>query len=322
MAKLTEIKAKEKYLSINWQVNNFCNYSCTYCNPGNYIGDSPNLGNLETYIQNLDIIITKYEQQNYRHFKFFFSGGEPTAWKNFIPIAEWMRERIPDSTIAVNTNLSRPLAWWEKYHYLFDDIVASFHVEHADKDKYLEKSLYLCDKVNYLASKMLMHDERFWEVVEYGELLKQILPNYFIEWTPLFDEISTNAGPWNYTDPEKSEFLKLHSSEHLQTVDKPWRPTPCISHAVWDDGTEDVCNSNDIIVKDANFFEGWECTIGDAVFINQIGNVSMGSCGQAGMVGNILSDVSQVGPKQLICAKSHCTCGTDIIIPKRDISVC
>ena len=126
MAKLTEIKAKEKYLSINWQVNNFCNYSCTYCNPGNYIGDSRMEGNLDTYISNLDTIITRYQNENYQHFKFFFSGGEPTAWKNFIPIVEWMRERMPDSTIAVNTNLSRPLAWWEKHHHLFDDIVASF----------------------------------------------------------------------------------------------------------------------------------------------------------------------------------------------------
>ena len=32
--------------------------------------------------------------------------------------------------------------------YTFDDVVAS-HVEHANKEKYEENSIYLCDKLNY-----------------------------------------------------------------------------------------------------------------------------------------------------------------------------
>jgi len=315
--KLIAIEAPEPYLAITWQVNNFCNFRCSYCNPGNWAGANPNNGNLDLYIENLDIIIKKYKAVGYRNFKFFFSGGEPTAWRNFIPICEWLYKELPRATLAVNTNLSRPLAWWEKYHYLFDDIVASFHVEFTNKDRYQENSIFLCDKVNYLSTKMLLHDERFWEVVEFGNHLKTVMPNYFLEWTPLFDEMTVNAGPWQYSDPAKEEFIRNCTTEMHLTKPKPMkRTTRTVSYNRYDDDSTEVCNSNEVIVAGNNFFSGWECNVGDAIFINPVGEISLASCGQGGTIGHILEDVSKVGPKKITCFKEHCHCGTDIIIPK------
>jgi organic radical activating enzyme len=91
--KLLEIKPNKPYLDVVWQVSNFCNYKCSYCNPGNYCGDSRNDDNLITYIQNLEVITNKYRELGYENFKFFFSGGEPTLWRNLVPIIEWIRER-------------------------------------------------------------------------------------------------------------------------------------------------------------------------------------------------------------------------------------
>ena len=317
---LLAIEAPEPYVAITWQVNNFCNFKCSYCNPGNWAGENPNNGNLDLYIKNLESIVKTYTDAGYKNFKFFFSGGEPTAWRNFIPICEWLYKELPFATLAVNTNLSRPLDWWKKHHYLFDDIVASFHVEFANKERYKENSIYLCDKVNYLSTKMLMHDERFWEVVEYAEDLKMDMPNYFIEWTPLFDEMSPNAGPWEYKDPKKTEFLATHSCEMQQTIPKPGkRSYRNVSYNYYrgdNDHFTNPTNSNDIIINRQNFFEGWECNVGDCIFINPTGEISLASCGQGGVVGHILEDVSNVGPKTIVCGKHHCHCGTDIIIPK------
>ncbi|NBO28087.1 MAG: 4Fe-4S cluster-binding domain-containing protein [Synechococcaceae bacterium WB8_1B_057] len=314
--KLIAIEAPEPYLAVTWQVNNFCNYKCSYCNPGNWSGTDRNDGNLEKYLANLGVIIDKYQHKNYRHFKFFFSGGEPTAWKNFIPICQWLREKLPDATLAVNTNLSRPLAWWEKHYKLFDDVVASFHIEFADKQKYQDVNVFLCDKINYLCTKMLMHEERFWEVVEYGNHLKKVMPNYFIEWTPLFDEMTTNAGPWKYSDLKKIEFLESHSIESFFSKEKPYKSSNTVSYSRYTDGSLNATNSNDIIVQRQNFFRNWICNVGDAIFINPIGRVSLASCGQVDNIGHILDDISKVGPKKIVCRKDHCHCGTDIIIPK------
>ena len=316
-AKLIAIEAPEPYLAVTWQVNNYCNFKCSYCNPGNWGGTDLNNDNLGKYLENLSIIIGRYKAKGYKNFKFFFSGGEPTAWRNFIPICEWLNKELPRATLAVNTNLSRPLAWWEKHHHLFDDVVASYHVEFSDKEKYQENSIFLCDKVNYLATKMLMHEERFWEVVEYGNHLKTVMPNYFLEWTPLFDEMSVNAGPWSYKDTEKVKFLHEHTTEIQQTLRKPMkRSTMNVSYSKYDDGTRVVTNSNEVIVQGQNYFNNWQCEVGDSIFINPVGDVSFASCGQGGYVGHILDDISGVGPKQITCHKEHCHCGTDIIIPK------
>jgi organic radical activating enzyme len=314
--KIIEIFAKEPYLAVTWQVNNFCNFRCSYCNEGNWIGTHRNEDNLDIYLKNLQIIIEKYKKSGYKHFKFFFSGGEPTAWKNFIPICEWLREELPNCTLAVNTNLSRPLAWWKRHYHLFDDIVASFHVEFANKAVYEENSIFLCDKVNYLATKMLMHEERFWEVVEFGNHLKTVMPNYFLEWTPLFDEMSVNAGPWKYHNQEKEKFINDHNIEMNFTVPKPYKENLAISYSKYNTGDVVPTNSNDVIVNGQNFFKGWECSVGDSIFINPIGFVSLASCGQGDNVGHILQDISSIGPKKITCNKHHCHCGTDIIIPK------
>jgi hypothetical protein len=58
--------------------------------------------------------------------------------------------------------------------------------------------------------------------------------------------------------------------------------------------------------------------VGDCIFINPVGEMSLASCGMGGYVGHILDDINRVGPKQIICEKEHCHCGTDIIIPKFD----
>lgn len=315
--KLIAIEAKEPYLAVTWQVNNFCNYKCSYCNPGNYKGSDRNDKNLYEYINNLNTIIDKYLEKDYKHFKFFFSGGEPTAWKNLIPICEFLRNRLPDCTLAVNTNLSRPIAWWEKHYKLFDDVVASFHVEFADKQKYQDVNLFLCDKINYLCTKLLMHEERFWEIVEYGQHLKSVMPNYFIEWTPLFDEMTINAGPWKYKDSKKTEFLMTHNIEQQFTIPKPYKNSSAISFSKFSDGSFVHTNSNEVIINRQNYFKNWTCNVGDAIFINPIGMVSLASCGQGENIGHILEDIKGVGPKQIICKKDYCHCGTDIIIPKK-----
>jgi hypothetical protein len=230
--------------------------------------------------------------------------------------------KLPNVIVAVNTNFSRPLSWWKTHGHLFDDVVASFHVEFSDKKKYLNNALYMHDKLNYFSCKMLMHEERFWEIVEFGEELKEKMPSYFIEWTPLFDEISRNAGPWEYKDPKKVEFLKNHSIDHKPLENRQYHKdlSSFYTYMYFKDQERKSANSNEIIINRQNNFEGWRCSIGDSIWIDQRGDISMATCGQVGVIGNILTKVPDVGPKKIICKKNHCVCGTDIMIPKEMIT--
>jgi organic radical activating enzyme len=316
--KLLEIYPKTKYLAITWQVNDHCNYKCSYCNPGNWSGNHKNDKHLNIYLKNLKMIVDRYLDDGYGAFKIYLSGGEPTIWKHLLPVVEFFKEYTPNNTIAINTNLSRATNWWEKYYHLFDDVVASFHIESVNKQRYFENSLLMCDKISYFCNKMLMHEERFWEVVEYGEMLKEKLPGYVIEWTPLFDEMSGNASPWKYKETFKDKWLEEHRDLEVKwPPNKIYKESLAVSMNRWDDGSTSSTNSNELIIKRENFFSGWDCDIGDSIFINPAGYVSMGSCGLSGNVGHILENIDGIGPKTITCSKYHCHCGTDIIIPKR-----
>jgi organic radical activating enzyme len=318
LLKITPIS--EPYMSLTWQVNNFCNFQCSYCNPGNWAGNNRNNSNLNLYKKNVRNIFQQYQDRGYKYFKIFYSGGEPTYWENFIPLTEFLKQELGDNlTVAVNTNLSRPLNYWEKYYHLFDDIVASFHIEFCKQDRYIENARFLSDKVDYLCTKMLMHEERFWEVVEFGKRIREEVPNYNLEWTPLFDEMSVNTGPWKYQDPAKEEFLKQAKFETVMRTSKPYRTNKAISLAHYENSVEPV-NSNKIIAARQNFFKGWRCYVDDALFVNPRGDISSASCGVGNTYGKILDKDLTFNLTPVICNKDHCHCGTDIIIPKERIT--
>ena len=60
--------------------------------------------------------------------------------------------------------------------------------------------------------------------------------------------------------------------------------------------------------------------IGDSIFISPTGQITLASCGVSGPVGHIMKDIRYVEPRTVICNKTHCHCGTDIIIPKREMT--
>ena len=159
----------------------------------------------------MEKIISHFESKGTKGYKFFFSGGEPTVWIHLIPLINWLKKRIDDPHIAINTNLSRSTKWWQEHYQLFHDVVASFHIDFANKDRYLANLEFLQDKVNYLCSRMMMQEDRFQEVIDFGNKVKSLCQNYNVEWVPLFDELSVNAGPWEYSEKWMTDFFLTHS---------------------------------------------------------------------------------------------------------------
>ena len=80
---------------------------------------------------------------------------------------------------------------------------------------------------------MLLHEERFWEVVSFGNHLKTVMPNYFIEWTPLYNELTQEALPWEYADPDKVKFIEEHNIEQEYTIEHPTKSNHTASYVVF-----------------------------------------------------------------------------------------
>ena len=318
--KLIEIRPKNRpYVSITWQVSDFCNYKCKYCNPGNWAGNNAKERvdtDYEQILENLNYLLGHYETRGYKGFKFYFSGGEPTVWPHLLPLIKWLKERVDDPQIGNNTNLSTSTTWWKKNYHLFHDVVASYHIDFANSERYMNNLIFLQDKVNYLCSRMMMQEDKFDEVILFGNKVKSTLQNYNIEWVPLFDEISVDTGPWKYSEPRMYEFFETHTFESQTLVKKPlgskWA---CSSNEIYDSGRIIPLNGNRLVAERRNFFEGWQCNVDESLFINSAGIISAASCGQGPNLGNIYDSVTTLS-EPIICGKTQCTCGTDILISK------
>lgn len=315
---LTAIKQLPPGISITWQVNDWCNYRCGYCNKGNWAGNNKNDSDqkFQTILLNLEHIISFYEKQNYNAFKFFFSGGEPTFWNHLIPLISWLKNRLDDPHIAVNTNLSQSISWWQSNYHFFHDVVASFHPEFTKKQKFFETAEFLQDKVNYLCCRMMMDENHFLKMTNIGDELKNLLMNYNIEWVPLLENISVDAKPWDYSQDWMKQFFQNNNFESQTKLDKPKSSRhQLVSYAYYDNGSFEPVNSNRIIADRQNFFQGWKCWTQEGLFIDNRGNIRAASCGVGADCGNIFDKV-KLQAEPVVCNKYHCTCGTDIIISK------
>ena len=309
-------------LNITWQTSNTCNFRCAYCNPGNWGGDTPNL-NVDLYRRNLDILIHGMSGKNYDKVKVFFSGGEPTHWPSLLPICEHLSTALPDkATLAINTNLSKPLTWWERNYHWFDDVVASYHPGWVRHDRFLETAQFLQDKVNYLAVRMMMAESHWDHMQDRADVIWAAMQNITMEYVPILDEMSTSADPYAYDDPAKVEWLMNNSNRSKQSLPVPDNR---VGHSIvvehYTDGTARPVNSNRLTAERRNFFLGWQCDIGTSINIAINGDITMGSCGVSGVIGNMNTplNLNQLY-STVICPRTHCHCGTDMSIPKRQLA--
>jgi len=68
--------------SVSWILGRFCNYKCSYCWP--YArSDKPDHQQLKVYTHTIDEIKRQARNNGFDKFHWSFSGGEPTAYRQF-----------------------------------------------------------------------------------------------------------------------------------------------------------------------------------------------------------------------------------------------
>lgn len=79
---------------------------------------------------------------------------------------------------------------------------------------------------------------------------------------------------------------------------------------------KDSANVNDLLMKETNQFEGWECWAGlQNITIDNNGNVWRAICRQGESLGSIHTDFD-VASDTVICRKKKCTCAADLHLSK------
>ena len=156
--------------SVSWILGRFCNYDCSYCWP--YAkSKKPDHQEFEVYTKAIDSIKSQARENGFTDFHFSFSGGEPTAYKNFLKLISYYADDTADyQSIHMTTNLSPGMKWWERWLESTEklqrkSLTASFHAEFANEKEFGDKCVELIDNgVNITINQVMvphMFDELY-----------------------------------------------------------------------------------------------------------------------------------------------------------------
>jgi MoaA/NifB/PqqE/SkfB family radical SAM enzyme len=162
---------------VSWLLGRFCNYRCSYCWP--YArSDKRDHRPTELVLSTLDEIKRQARERGFGSFHFSFSGGEPTMHPGYLEILKHYSDDAKNcgfQSVHMTSNLSPGLMWFQKYVDATRDlhrvsVTASFHKEFAQRDKFIEKLVFLQKNDVQVTINMVMGPERFeqsWEDAQF-----------------------------------------------------------------------------------------------------------------------------------------------------------
>ena len=164
--------------NVSWILGRFCNYKCSYCWP--YArSDRLDYQSLDTYKNTIDEIKRQARLNGFTEFHWSFSGGEPTAYKQFNDLIKHLDEtESPYQSIHMTTNLSPGSKWWNTWcanTALLQrrSITASYHDEFAKEQEFGDKCLQLMYELVHVTINQVMVPEKFYELYERMERFHQ-----------------------------------------------------------------------------------------------------------------------------------------------------
>lgn len=298
--------------AVSWILGRFCNYKCSYCWPYART-DTPDHYPLDVYKRTIDDIKFQARQNGFKRFHWSFSGGEPTAYKNFMELTRYLDDgpNTPYTSIHMTTNLSPGLKWWKQWADTADmlarkSITASYHEEHAKEKDFIAKCLQLMHDRVFVTVNQVMVPERFWETYERCKRIASRGINVTLK--PQSNETAT-AIVDGYT-PEMIETMRTGFPQHVHGFELyQIRLTDENNHQYFLDQAERF-NAFGF-----NKFEGWDCNSGYQSVIIRGNEVKRGysCCDQP--LGTIEHGFS-LFKYPTACVTSSCVSSADSKIPK------
>lgn len=182
--------------SVSWILGRFCNYKCSYCWP--YArSDNLDYQTFDVYTRAIDEIKRQARANGFTRFHWSFSGGEPTAYKQFLDLTKHLDDGslTPYQSIHMTTNLSPGSKWWKtwaEHTSLLQrrSITASFHAEFAREQEFGDKCLQLVNENVFVTVNQVMVPALFWETYERCARLRKRGINVTLK--PQSNETATN----------------------------------------------------------------------------------------------------------------------------------
>ena len=204
-------------LLIEWTLGNTCNYNCSYCLPVLHNNSFPWI-NLEASKKFIDKLHEHYTKLGITHFIWKFGGGEPTLYKDFSQLCEYINKNDNNLIIPI-TNGSRKMDWWQDNYKNFFAVHFSIHPEFCKAEHIRDVCDFLIErKVDSICHVMMKPDD--WS--KCMEMIDTLKNSKRTEWgiqaKPLHHawktDNATERDLYPYTDDQKQIFKHTIRSQH------------------------------------------------------------------------------------------------------------
>ena len=245
--------------TVSWILARFCNYNCSYCWPYARSSTSDHSA-VGLYFHTIDSIKSQARENNFNEFHVSFSGGEPTAYKYFIPLVKYYANDSAATyqTIHMTTNLSPNINWWTRWVDATNtlnrrSITASYHAEFAKEQEFGDKCRHLMDNGVFVTINQVMVPEHFEELYERLERFAARGINVTLK--PQSDLTASFIVP-GYTE-RQLDIMQTGFQQHISNNE-------LYQIALYDaDGKEyEIDQSERFNAFGFNKFQGWECNAG------------------------------------------------------------
>jgi len=247
-----------KLFNVSWILGRFCNYKCSYCWP--YANtDKPDHQPFEIYTKTIDEIKRQARANGFTDFHFSFSGGEPTAYKNFGELVEYYCSdtEAPYQSLHMTTNLSPGSKWWGRFidataNLSRRSVTASYHAEFANEQEFGDKCLQLMKGGVYVTINQVMVPTLFETLFERCER---------------FAARGINVTLKPQSDPTASYVVEGYTKEQIKIMQEGF-PQKVEDEEVYQikltDGIQDyyMDQAERFNAFDFNRFKGWNCSAG------------------------------------------------------------
>lgn len=284
------------YFYVNWWLTDHCNWNCSYCHDILKKGTLPfpELRAVKDFLDQTKVYCNRIGKRMYLD----ITGGEVTQYPFLDELLAHAKSH--DAFIKIRTNASQSIDKFADTLSYLDTVEIEFHPEHTTTAHFL-----LC--LNKAAQKQDLSvtvtlnalPERFQEVEQLDLTIKNKWPQFNVSFKMLFEDPVRNTKPMIYQEPQK-EKLKRQSGSMILEYDQD----------------QEYIDYPALILENKNQFENWHCSIGvEQIIVDAWGVVRRGHCRQGGAIGS-LGQLIRFDGLTLICKKSHCVNGFDILATK------
>ena len=305
-------------LYVDWQLSDICNYKCHYCNFQSMGGNHK----WPTLPQATSLVDSILANSNHEYRTYNLLGGEPTLWKQYGELCQYIKSVDTNCVIQTLTNGARTLRWWAQYAPFMDKVVISHHSASSSAE-HTSGVIQACSPYASTSVQVLMDASNFDKCVEHFNYL--ISHNHGTRIVAKKAETVLGSGEWMDYSQSQQEWLteSLRMTNENDSMPSLYQRTKeVINRKVMASfGNDEWQTSNkEIILNDWNHFLGWKCKIGiDMLSIRSNGDIKPSSaCFNEIILGNYKDpEFSLVMPiSEYICKYNSCFCGADIEIEK------